>query len=485
MSETITAGAKIETNHDENSGLVGCFARARGDGRTDGLAAGDQVLLTAGHVLFPGFARLPDTGVFTPKYSSCCSNGDRIATAAVDSTRIDDKQPNRYTGGSLTTGLGLRSIKVNPYPVSAINAGIAGLDGGVTFHNVWPGNVAIKGAVTDGLGIGAAPGFGTGLPALAQYARVYTPSAGLVHGTMLAFPSTDTPEDPEHLLYPRDIKNTSVAMVGRSDERDGVFPLIDQFLFLPRPTPIAGDTLDTAYGRSVPSFSDSDAGAVVINDDNLAIGLMTRFVSTRSSHFADLGAEITGAIEWKSASNIGLVCVMRWVLSHHNIEIPAADGGWTDTTKASGARVQVPDGFAVSPERAAERRGLDRLRSGLRASRRGRVLMAKVERYRREVRQMFDRVRALQVAWREMQGASFYHHAVSSLRDPTHAIPERINGVSRAQAVDVLLPLIRRHASLALARDIDRYREWAFGELLPITTIHEVPAIAARPWPRS
>jgi hypothetical protein len=131
-------------------------------------------------------------------------------------------------------------------------------------------------------------------------------------------------------------------------------------------------------------------------------------------------------------------------------------------------------------EREAQQRAVQRLREGLRATRRGRLLLGKVGQHRREVRRLLTTVRAISAAWHELGGAAFYQHAVRSAQDPAHMIPMSINGVTRERLIDVLLPLFARHGSPELRRDIERYRSWGVDMALSVTTIDEVPETLAR-----
>jgi hypothetical protein len=471
MTVKLTAGATIETNHDTNSGVIGCFAEAQGSDRADGLKQGDIVLLTAGHVLFPGFRRLPDVGVYSPNYSSCCSSGDRVATVASSAAAAAQE----FQGSFAPTGFSIHGAKLLR-DASKVNCAVAKIDPSVEIHNVWPGpeSIAIAGDVgTNALGIGAGPPIGT-LPSPGQYARLYAPGRGVVFGTMLKFKSDTVLDDEEHILYPRDIMD----LAAQSDKSLGILPLVDQFMFLPRPTPKPGDTLESAYSRSVPSLSDDDAGAILINSSGLAIGMLTRVMDMGSKALEELDRS---PVELASPSNIGVCCAMRFVLSHLEIQIPADPAGFATTAKASGTMIQVP----APAEEVKQRRVVDALRRGLRGSRRGTILLGKIGQHRREVRQLFATARAIQATWRELRGAAFYHHCVENARDPAHLIPHTIDGIGREQLVMAMLPLLQRHASPALARDIARYQDWAIAMLLPITSLEEVPAIAAQQWPVS
>jgi hypothetical protein len=186
--------------------------------------------------------------------------------------------------------------------------------------------------------------------------------------------------------------------------------------------------------------------------------------------------------EIEAVDNIGIVNQIGKVLDRLDLEIPADPQGYSGTSPSSGnrARVFMP---GPAPVELAHRRGVDRLRAALQCSRRGRLLLGKVEQHHREVRRLLAGVRRIGVAWRELQGAAFFNHCLRSLREPGHRIPTSINGVSRDHAAGLLLPLFVEHASPALRRDIERYRAWAVSTLLLVAALDEVPSAVARPWP--
>jgi hypothetical protein len=407
-----------------SSGSLGCFARL-----------GDRdVLLTCSHVLFPGFRVVANQAVYQPYFSSCCSGGDRFAAPITIGEPVDGKTFGGFTGS-----------------VSLVDCGIADLDEKVKFANIWVDGTAIKGVVKSGLGVVKGPKL-EDEPSAEQLVKIYTPRLGrVIQGTLLADPTKAASNaDPDKVIFAREFANPD-------DDAAGTRTLTNQFLVMPRPG--AGNQASIDHG---------DSGSVVLNHENRIVGMVARKYPL-AKLFATLPEELLG-VEF-----VAVVTPIGAITKHLGITIPDDFSG----TASSGPRVQVsvPD-----PDRQRQRSGIDRLRSGLATSRRGRVLIAKVERHQREVRRLFQRVRELAALWRRHHGPAFFHHGVQNAQRPEHVVPDRIDDVSRAQLVEAVLPVLLRHASPPLRRDLERYRDWASALLLEVRSLDDVPAAVARPW---
>ncbi|MEV5892506.1 hypothetical protein [Nonomuraea fuscirosea] len=480
----ITAGASIETNHNKGAGSLGCFARD---------SSGHPVLLSCAHVLFPGFKVIDKLAVYSPDYSSCCSGGVRIGRPVYDPNQ--KAQPTEgeewvggYHDGQWTGGFNWIPAKVRVMGTvvnghaSETDCAMARLDPGVKFHNAWQVNlgstvtsIPIKGAVTDGLGIAKGPPVGT-LPSHEQYVRVYNAVNGrLRFGTMLSNTLSEPDvADPDRIIM----------RVGMSDPRDhgsGSKTNVNQFMILPRPSPIPGQSLSDSYhnGEEL-SFEGGDSGSVVINHENRVVAMIIRAGPIDEYFKLDRSAP-----EFAHVGNLGIATPIGPVLERLHVEIPAAEDGWSGTTPSAGGPVHIFLGGSPSSAELAQRRGVEQLREQLRTSLLGRLLLGKIGQHRREVRELLTSVRPVAAAWRAMQGAAFYHHCVQGVRTPGHNIPAVINGVSRAQLADTMLPLLLRHAGPVLRRDLERYGPKLIGLLLPVETIQDVPLVLARPRVRS
>jgi len=488
MSGPYTAGIQIEgkvpggflTEGPFEQGTLGCFGRD---------AAGRAVLLTNAHVMFPKFIAAPHLGLFQPDYSSCCSGGDKIGTPVFDPKQVQD---GKFKGG-FKTRLGQGIIpapnekgftKTNStLPCSLTDCAIATLDPGVSFQNVWKtpdGDIAINGVNDDVLTV-VGPKSGV-IPTSDQLVRVFTRRGKLIFGTMTRMVTDEIPdsfvEDGRRLtpLYHQGL------VFGSPDEMEakGSFPMLDQFIILPRPKLIPGNQdYDKWYAQTNQnlSFEPGDSGAVVVDSQGRVVAQVMGGFPFVPDQFTVRPEDATLA-EFTKVGNVAIASPVRGIIEQLNITIPPA--GFSGTVPAStGARVFVP-GYASAPEEVAQRRTMERVRAGLRASRQGRLLLGKIAQHRSEVRRMFATVHAIQVAWRELNGPAFYHHCVESARKPGHTIPASVNGVSRERLIAVMTPLLCRHASPALERDIARYGTWVASVLPRISTLNETPEAVAR-----
>jgi hypothetical protein len=476
---TLTPGPKQE-------GALGCFALDE---------AGHFVLLTNSHVMFPNFVAVPHQGVYQPNYSSCCSSGDKIATAVFDQTKVKD---GRFKGGfkiKLGAGvipapneLGFTTTK-SVLPCSETDCAIARLDPGVTFKNVWKTateEIPINGENEDVLSI-LGPKAGTA-PAPNQYVRVYTPRDGgkLIFAT-LVWQLTDN-NNPDKIEVDGELLTPIYEngfVFGSPEEMDaqGGMPSINQLVLLPRPKPIPGEPDYTKHYRQPNqelSFDHGDSGSVVIDHQNRVIAQIVGGFPFIPAQHVRRPAERT-LIEFTAVNdkNVAIASPIRGIKEQLKITIPPAVFSGTVPSGGAGARVFVP-GFPADPHIAAERQTAEQLREGLRASRRGKLLLGKIGQHRYEVHRLLVTVRAISTAWRDLNGPRFYHHCVQSARDAEHLIPTSINGVTRSQLAEVLLPLFASHGSPELRRDIDRYGGWAGEALLHISTLDEVPESVAR-----
>jgi len=502
--KTYRPGMSIESNGPSvdasgSSGALGCFVRRKGNNA--------PFLLTNSHVMFPGFTPLPILGVYQPDYSSCCSSGDKIATPFVewdaksDATKWKD---GKYVAGFKTKLGDTRHENGITFQknglTSETDCAIAALDDGVQYENiiryeasvggvVQPKEIKIKGAV-DSLWLKPGPNLGS-VPSDDQYVRFYSPTnRRLMYGTIAFFktmdPSSSTVDTAwagkVGVLWPFGISDTTAA----DDAKAGAIANIDQFFILPRPTPEEGKVYGSfeeyaaLYARGeYLGINSGDSGTVVINHLGQVVAQIVR--KLRPSDVTFKNSE-RGLVELQSLSSMVVASPINAVLERLDIEIPTQEG-WSGTAPSAGraARVVVPE-LPPDPEIEAQRRGVARLREGLLATRRGRLLLGKITQHRREVRDLMSRVRAIAAAWHELGGPAFYHHCLQSVRHPGHQVPASINGTTRDRLVAVLLPLLARHASPALRRDIERHRAWAAAALLPVVTLDEVPAAAARRW---
>jgi hypothetical protein len=461
-------------------GTLTCFARDE---------QGRPVLLSCSHVIFPGFAAVPNMRIYSPSYSTCCCSGDPIATPVFDRSKPAVSDGSKSWTGGYKDGKWFGGFNAMTCPVrgmgDAITTGvcsnsdcaIARLDPNVHFKNAWPDGTPIKGAVAAGeLGAKRGPEFGTA-PTSEQYVRVYSPRLKrVIYGTLLSYPERaalyqkSIPDDHDRIVHP-------FSMSAPDDALAGSKPAVDSFIILPRPGP------NERYDEfKTLGFDHGDSGAVVINHQNLVIGMIVRAgeLGSGSGHGTQLFPDdvIATTQELRFVTKIGHAALIRFALERLKITIPSDPSGWEGVVPSDGSaasRFFVP-GFREDAAAAARQQGIERLRSRLLMSRRGKLLLGKIGQHRVEMRRLLASVRAITSAWRDLQGGAFLNHFLQSLDDPGHLIPSSINGVTREQLLDTLLPLFARHGSHGLRRDIERYRTWATAAIVSITSLDDLAA---------
>jgi hypothetical protein len=184
------------------------------------------------------------------------------------------------------------------------------------------------------------------------------------------------------------------------------------------------------------------------------------------------------AIEYQNVTSLAVCTPIRDIIDQLKITIPGKPFTGTGTYVTPGSAGEAVPLFD-DPQLAAQRRAMTELRNALLEHRRGRLLVGKVNQHRRELRQMFVRVRAVAAAWQSLGGPAWYLHCARSLREPAHRIPTSINGVTRERMADVIVPLVATHASPALRNDILQYGGWARTTLLHVPTMRAVIAAVA------
>jgi hypothetical protein len=474
--------ARVFHQEDDAQGTLGCFAREKGSGR--------PVLLSCSHVLFPDFIAAPSLGVFQPNYSLCCCSGERIAEPVFDPRvpATDDGYGNPiggYRDGKWYGGFDVRTKAVRirgawvKGPASDVDCATARLLPGIRFHNAWPDGTPIKGIVSDVSELVAGPRFGSPVRP-DQYVRAYVPRLGrVIHGTLLRWRREGAaPFEGEVPDFPD--PNFVVNPWGVGDNKKGVRTNANQLLILPRAAP--NERVDDLQG-----FRDTDSGAIVIDHRNRVIGMICR-AARLDDLFKPEMIESTPELAQLASHSflfevgpIAVANVIGLVLDHLGIEIPAVEAGWSGTVPADGAAAfprALPSPLLA--EELARKATLARLGEAIGATREGRFWLGKIRQHAEEIRRLLAVVRALAAAWRDLQGPAYLHHVVTALGDPRHVIPDRINGVSRERLLATLLPLVLRHASPALRRDVERHGARAAAIVTGISTLDGLPAAIRR-----
>jgi hypothetical protein len=173
------------------------------------------------------------------------------------------------------------------------------------------------------------------------------------------------------------------------------------------------------------------------------------------------------------ATNLGIVTPISNVLAQMQITIPS---GLAGTAPAAGAplRVFMPPA-ALDWDLPDVDVAIARLRSDLMTTRRGALVMAKFAEHRAEASRLVNTVRHVTATWVRYQGPAFMHHCVRSLRDPAHAVPATIDGVSFAELLGQMRRMLSRYGSPRLRRDIRRLGGFAIDLLTGVDKVHDLP----------
>jgi len=315
-----------------------------------------------------------------------------------------------------------------------------------------------------------------------SYVRIFSPvTKTLIYGTLMWFKTHDG--DPDGMIINGNtltpLYKNGITDSATEDETAGTMPSLNQFLILPRPPPISGQTDYTQFYNQpnlVLSINKGDSGSVVIDYQGKVIAQIVRKLTLRVSQFVQNPAQQL-LIEFTSVGSFGVASPIQGVLDQLGITIP---NSFDQSGPTGGTALSIFTLEQGTADRLAEQRTIARVREALLSSRRGRLLIGKIGQHRKEVRTLLLRVRAVASAWRKLEGSAFYFEAVRNARDPEHPIPNAINGVRREQLIDTIIQLMMRYASPELRLDIARHAGWATPLLLQVRTLDEVPNLLAR-----
>jgi hypothetical protein len=151
------------------------------------------------------------------------------------------------------------------------------------------------------------------------------------------------------------------------------------------------------------------------------------------------------------AGDTGLAKKITAVQAVMNVTVIASDPNAVYDEKAFEDDEDVTDLFplpAASPfEAFVERLGETSV---------GRQLLTLFDQHREECLALVRRRRGFTVAWRRNRGPGWIAALGRSARDPIYRIPDEIDGISRDAASREIVAALRREASEALRRDLDR-----------------------------
>jgi hypothetical protein len=436
----------IVNKASDGGGALGCFAKQ----------GNDVVLLTAAHVLFEFFSgqSSPNLQIYSPTYSSCCGGGPQIATSR----------------GSWTDGW--RSAGSNVYDT---DCAVAGLAGGVQYTNQMPQIGMITGAGPDPNAGMVLPDFTT-MPTAQQLVRMYSqnPSAsGLRYGTIARINAGSAPSP----LSAGPFQDPSDAI---AEAR----PLVNQLVILPRLPPIANET-QAAYTARYAAFAQSggmltfseqgDSGSVVVDNQPGAVNVLGLLVrrypgAAVRANLKQSGQPIPDALT--VVANFGIVTPISNVLAQMQIAIP---GNLAGTVPAAGPQFVAIQGFAPAIDRKNAEAAFDALMARLLDRRHGRLIVAKFNEHREEARRLVNTVRRVSAIWIHCQGPAFMRHCVTSLRDPSHRVPNVLNSADFSDLLKQMQEMLLRYGSDRLRRDVRRLGPFAIALLTRVNSVHEVP----------
>lgn len=113
--------------------------------------------------------------------------------------------------------------------------------------------------------------------------------------------------------------------------------------------------------------------------------------------------------------------------------------------------LQDDDGAAGRLARSGADVGVSGLIERIRESPSGEALLAILETYQRECLALVNTCRRVTVAWHRHQGPVFLAALLRSARVPEYQVPDEVNGISRAQAVQAMREAFAAHGSPGLA----------------------------------
>jgi hypothetical protein len=444
---TIYAPSAEITNTANDGGTLGCFA-TKGN---------DLLLLTASHVLFASNADQtnPNLDIYSPNYSSCCGGGQKIAVSQ-----------GSWSDGWRAAG--------SAYDT---DCAIAGLVGNIQYSNQIPQIGMITGTGPDpGPGM-VLPDFTT-MPTDQQLVRMYSglkQGGGLRYGTIVRLLSGSA-SSPLSAGPFQDASDTA------QDSR----PTVNQLVIMPRLPPVANET-QAAYAARYNQFATSggvltfslkgDSGSVIVDNQSGSVNVIGMLIreyrgSDVRANLISQGQPIPDALQ--VVQNFGIVTPISNVLAQMQITIP---GNVAGTAPAAGSSQLIASpAFASVFDRKSIDAAIEGLWARLLEERHGALITAKFDEHHAEVRRLVNTVRRVSATWIRCQGPAFMRHCVVSLRDPTHRIPNVINGASFTDLLGQMQLLLLRYGCDRLRRDIRRLGPFAIHLLTSVGSVHEVPA---------
>jgi hypothetical protein len=213
--------------------------------------------------------------------------------------------------------------------------------------------------------------------------------------------------------------------------------------------PVAAETYQIREGVCKFAFSNSgDSGAVILNDDDEIIALNWGGCRTKYT----VGLTIANNIQ--------------------NVVSALGDNGFAITIKTTGDGDGDRERISrrrPAPAPSVEPSSLETLRDANRES----VLHELYETHHGEVLDLINHTRPVTIVWHRNQGPAFVAALARSARVENYALPQAIEGCTRAQLLTAMKDVLLKHGSASLKRDIARHGTELYEALIQGRTVEE------------
>jgi hypothetical protein len=218
------------------------------------------------------------------------------------------------------------------------------------------------------------------------------------------------------------------------------------------------------------SFSEEgDSGALVLDEDNKAIGIVTAGppLNAPANQMTSFACHIVPVLD-----SLGICIPCAPGATGHGSSL-ATDGSGlapiplppvlsTLTSQigftADGRGSQAPStAMAPVPLSGEQGRRMHALLEEFRQTRLGQPLYAIIGRVRRELGSLVRNVRPVKVAWGRHQGPAWLAHVLNHIRGYAPTIPHEVKGVTRRAFLLKMREVLRIHGSNPLRRALDEY----------------------------
>jgi hypothetical protein len=225
---------------------------------------------------------------------------------------------------------------------------------------------------------------------------------------------------------------------------------------------------------------EGDSGAIVVDEQNRAIGMISHgpspgspaASSSSACHIVPVLDSLNICIPTTSGTSYGS-CRARdgSGVSRSTSATSATSASEASSASGSGGMIGLAMGSEGASLTAAprafmpvhladdERQRLREFLARFRETRKGRELHDKYAEVRREVGYLVRNCRPVKVAWHRNQGPAFFAHVLNHLKGHTEELPREVKGVSRELLLTRMAEVLKAHGSNPLRRAIEQYSE--------------------------